>query len=154
MIQMNASITEYGTFPSLKLVSLSAFGRNVAIEKSKVLQVGQVQYDHCIVRHNRGLLMTYLNEVIPIVDCRSDIKNVPGAGATVVVASINGKNFAMLVDEELGEINFSYSEQFISGEQGLDNPAIVGCVLRDGRPIFILDLALVFGATVIATATR
>lgn len=148
MTQQKDEYNGLEALPSLALVWLSAFGRSVAIERSKTLEVIEISFDHLIVMHERGLLMTYQDQVIPVVDCRAvpELKNFKGA--TAVVACLSGKNFAMITDEYFEDINFGYSADFIAGEENEINAAIVGCIMRNGNPIFVLDLDLTFGDSI------
>lgn len=109
----------------------------------------EIEYEHMIINHPRGILMTYLDEVIPVVDCRARIVSTSYRGALAVIAKVHGKNLGIIADRFFEEIKFSHSERFISNEDEIShNSAVTGCVWRKEEQVFIIDLEQMFGCIV------
>ncbi|MGF6275885.1 chemotaxis signal transduction protein [Massilia sp. UYP11] len=133
-------------FSPVSLLRLSAFGRAIAIEKSKIKEILKIENNHLVIPCNRGLLMTYRNQIIPVVDCRAIASNESFEGATAIVATVLTRNFVLLVDECGDKLQFSYSENQNTFELKYHAFAwMKQCVWRDGVRIFVVDLDLMMG---------
>lgn len=142
--------TPGGSLVPIRLLQVHALDAQLAFETAPIRGMFTMTAAHAAVRHRAGLVMVHEAQIIPLVDYRSAVARGGGmAGAQVVVAAVQHRSFALMVDRVEGPLRVDHAEIRIPDTALTGRcPYLAGCLWRDGGEVYLVDLERLLGPAI------
>lgn len=138
------------TFSPVRVLRVDALGAELAFDAAALYDVLDLAEAHAPVRYGRGLVMCHEGGIIPLVDYRALANRGRSlVGAKAVVAKVQCRRFALLVDRVKEQVKVDYAELRVP-DRALSKhaPYLSGCIWRDEREVYLIDLERLLGPAI------
>lgn len=145
---MDIGVRIHSSAKTVKFLQVTALGQTLALEKSKVRSVKQIDVSDQATDHIPGLTMLYKNSPVPLVDFRSAKASKNFLGEAVVIVEILNRPVAIMVDVVVDTTEIPLSELSIGKWDESQKHGLVGSIFRPTNNSFVVDLDIMMGPVV------